>query len=101
MLRDDDLGAALIQRGEIASLSKALSAISASAGRSASRQERETNEIAERVGQRQDFGGHPAFRAPDGLALSPPFALCPWRWTLTMAASIMAYSMSCSSWHLI
>src|SRR5262245_48535711 len=60
-------------------------------------QENEADEIAERVGERQDFGGHAAFRTTDGLALSPPFAPCPWRCTLTMVASTMAYSMSGSS----
>src|SRR5260370_30095601 len=57
------------------------------------RQENEADEIAERVGQRQNFGGHAAFGTADGLALRPPFAPCPWRWTLTMVASTMAYSM--------
>src|ERR1700752_1212801 len=60
-------------------------------------QQHETHEIAERVGEGQDFGGHAAFRTADRLALSPPFAPCPWRWTLTMVASTMAYSMSGSS----
>ena len=62
-----------------------------------SRQQDEAHEIAERIGEGQDFGGHAAFRTADGLALSPPFAPCPWRWTLTMVASTMAYSMSGSS----
>ena len=57
----------------------------------------EADEIAERIGEGQDFGGHAAFGAADGLALGPPFAPCPWRWTLTMVASTMAYSMSGSS----
>src|SRR5215217_4571096 len=60
-------------------------------------QEHEAHEVAERVGERQDLGGQAAFGAADGLALSPPFAPCPWRWTLTMVASTMAYSMSGSS----
>src|SRR5436305_3285165 len=47
-----------------------------------SRQKHEAHEIAERIGERQDFGGHAAFRTADRLALSPPFAPCPWRWTL-------------------
>src|SRR3982751_6019288 len=61
------------------------------------RQKHEAHEIAERVGERQDFGGQAAFGATDGLAVRPPFAPCPWRWTLTMVASTMAYSMSGSS----
>ncbi len=44
-------------------------------------QENEADEIAERVGQRQNFGRHAAFGTADGLALRPPFAPCPWRWT--------------------
>src|ERR1700732_3221998 len=60
-------------------------------------QENEADEIAERVGQSQNFGRHAAFGTADGLALSPPFAPCPWRWTLTMVASTMAYSMSGAS----
>ena len=62
-----------------------------------SRQQDESDEIAERIGERQDFGGHAAFGLAYGLALSPPFAPCPWRWTLTMVASTIAYSMSGSS----
>src|SRR5260370_466872 len=57
-------------------------------------QETEADEIAKCVGQRQNFGRHAAFGTADGLALSPPFAPCPWRWTLTIVASTMAYSMS-------
>ena len=93
----------------MALLSKALSAISAPKAnpvderRHADRvealsgQKHEAHEIAERIGEGQDFGGHAALGAADGLALSPPFAPCPWRWTLTMVASTMAYSMSGSS----
>src|SRR3546814_3183982 len=43
------------------------------------------------------LGRHAALGAADGLAPSPPFAPWPWRWTLTMVASTMAYSMSGSS----
>ena len=35
-----------------------------------------------------------ALGATYGLALSPPLAPCPWRRTLTIVASTMAYSMS-------
>src|ERR1700734_2368045 len=59
--------------------------------------ENEAYEIAQCVGQREDLGGHAALGAAYGLALSPPFAPCPWRWTLTMVASSMVYSMSGSS----
>src|SRR4051794_16559765 len=61
------------------------------------RQKHEAHEIAERVGECQDFGGQAAFGTANGLARSPPFAPCPWRWTFTMVASTMAYSMSGSS----
>src|SRR5882757_9972058 len=61
------------------------------------REKHEAHQIAERVGERQDFGGHAAFRTTDRLILGPPFAPCPWRWTLTMVASTMAYSISGSS----
>src|SRR5215210_3071038 len=60
-------------------------------------QENEAHEIAKPVGEGEDFGRHAALGAADGLALSPPFAPCPWRWTLTIVASTMAYSMSGSS----
>src|SRR6516165_3203298 len=59
-----------------------------------SRQKHEAHEIAERISERQDFGGHAAFRAADRLVFGSPFAPRPWRWTLTMVASTMAYSMS-------
>src|SRR5713101_3506659 len=62
-----------------------------------SRQQDESDEIAERIGEGQDLGRHAALGLAYGLALSPPFAPCPWRWTLTMVASTMAYSMSGSS----
>src|SRR3546814_16458852 len=60
-------------------------------------QQDEAHEIAESIGERQDLGRHAALGAADGLAPSPPFAPWPWRWTLTMVASTMAYSMSGSS----
>src|SRR6266568_2431354 len=59
-----------------------------------SRQQHESDEIAQGIGEGQDFGRHAALGLADGLALSPPFAPCPWRWTLTMVASTIAYSMS-------
>src|SRR3982751_3314438 len=61
------------------------------------RQKHEAHEVAERVGERHDLGRQAAFGAADGLALRPPFAPCPWRWTLTIVASTRAYSMSGSS----
>jgi len=58
------------------------------------RQQHEAHQIAECIDQGHDLGGQAAFRAADGLALCPPFAPWPWRWTLTMVPSTMAYSMS-------
>ena len=57
-------------------------------------QKAEIGNVSKRVRQRQNLGRHPATRLADGLALSPPFAPCPARWTLTMEPSIMAYSKS-------
>src|SRR5215211_9094387 len=109
MLGDHDLGAACIEIGD--------QGIAVESGIGAQRpegepvderrhahriealpgQEHEAHEVAERVGERQDLGGQAAFGAADGLARSPPFAPGPWRWTLTMVASTMAYSISGSS----
>ena len=47
--------------------------------------------------QGNDLRRHAAARAPYGLALSPPFAPWPERWTLTMEPSIIAYSKSASA----
>lgn len=57
-------------------------------------QEDETNQIAEGVGEGENFGRYAPLGAANGLALSPPFAPWPWRWTLTMVVSTMAYFMS-------
>src|SRR3954451_2033579 len=43
------------------------------------RHEDEPDEIAQRVRKCQDFGRQAASRLANGLALSPPFAPCPWR----------------------
>ena len=91
VLRDDNLGTAGIEIGddgiaveclvgdqtsEIDAFDQRLDAdrVEAMAG-----QELEAHKIAERVGQRQDLGGQATLGAADGLALSPPFAPCPWR----------------------
>ena len=58
------------------------------------RQQLEAHQVAERVGQGDDLRAPAAARAAYGLALSPPFAPCPWRWTLTMLPSIIANSRS-------
>ena len=44
-----------------------------------SRQQPKVGQVADRIGQSHDLGCYPSSRAPDGLALSPPFAPCPWR----------------------
>ena len=65
------------------------------------RQQDEADQIAEGVRERQNLARQAAlglaYGLAYGLALSPPFAPCPWRWTLTMVASTMAHSMSGSS----
>src|SRR5260370_15519282 len=109
MLRNHNLGAALVevgddvvaveglvgdQRAELDALDQRRHADGIEA---LSRQQHESDEIAQSVGEGQDFGRHAPLGAADGLALSPPFAPCPCRWTLTMVASTMAYSMSGSS----
>src|SRR6185312_7923818 len=109
MLGDDDLGAALVQLGNDAVAVEGLvgdqsveeeavdKRFDTDRIEALARQQDEADEVAEGIGKRQNFGRHAAFRATDGLALSPPFATWPWRWTLTMVASTMAYSMSGSS----
>src|SRR5882757_8135409 len=109
MLRNDDLGAAAVEIGNDGIAVEGLVGDEAIKGEAIDErsdahrietmagQENEANEIAECVGQRQNFGRHAAFGTTDGLALRPPFAPCPWRWTLTMVASTMAYSMSGAS----
>lgn len=42
-------------------------------------QKNEPDEIAQRIGERQNFGRQAAARLADSLALGPPFAPCPWR----------------------
>src|ERR1019366_6510055 len=42
------------------------------------------DQIAECIGQSEDFGRHTALGLADRLILGPPFAPCPWRWTLTI-----------------
>src|ERR1700685_1572570 len=106
MLGDDDLSAARVEIGDNGVAVERLVGDQRVEGQTLderrhphrvealSRQKHEAHQIAERVGERQDFGGHAAFRTADGLILGPPFAPCPWRWTLTIVASTMAYSMS-------
>ena len=109
MLGDDDVGAALVQIGDDGIAVEGLVGDQAAEGDSVDQrsdahrieavagQKHEANQIAERVGESEDLGRHAALGAADGLALRPPFAPWPWRWTLTMVASTMAYSISGSS----
>src|SRR4051794_3526982 len=109
MLRDHDLGAALVEVGNnliavkrlVGNQGAELKAIDQrrdpDSVEALSGQQHEANEIAQSVGEGQDLGRHAALGAADGLARSPPFAPCPWRCTLTMVASTMAYSISGSS----
>ena len=60
-------------------------------------EQHEAHEIAERVRKGKDLGAQAAFGAADGLALSPPFAPWPWRWTLMIVPSTIANSRSGSS----
>src|SRR5215213_2129254 len=109
MLRDNDLGAASVEIGDdviaveslVGDQGAELKAVDQRRhpGRvkALSRQQHKADEIAQSVGEGQDLGRHAALGSADGLARSPPFAPCPWRCTLTMVASTMAYSMSGSS----
>jgi hypothetical protein len=91
MLRDDDLRPAFVQvfddpvgieslvgdqAAEFDTLDQGRDAdgVEAVAG-----QQDKPHQIAERVGQREDFGGPATLRLPDGLILGPPFAPCAWR----------------------
>src|SRR3712207_9298283 len=101
MLGDHDLGAALVQvRDDLVAVERRVAdqrpkgepvdeRRHANRVEPLSRQKHKAHEIAERVSERQDLGGRAAFGTADGLARSPPFAPCPWRWTLTMVASTM------------
>ena len=88
MLGDDDLGAALVEIGDDGIAVESHVGDQAAERQpvdqwrytdrvvSMATQENEAHEIAEGIGQRQ---GHAALGAAYGLALSPPFAPCPWR----------------------
>src|SRR6266702_3214649 len=109
VLRNHDLGTALIEIGDDVVAVEGLvgdqraefdprdERRNADGIETLSRQQDESDKVAQGIGEGQDFGRHAALGFADGLALSPPFAPCPWRWTLTMVASTMAYSMSGSS----
>src|SRR5260370_7753736 len=106
MLRDHDLSAALVEVGDdvvavegiVSDQGGELEALDERGDPqrviALSWQQHESDEIAQGIGEGQDLGRHAALGLADGLALSPPFAPCPWRWTLTMVASTIAYSMS-------
>ena len=85
MLRDNDLGAALVEIGDDGIAVEGLVGDEALKGETIDErsnthsietmagQENEADEIAQCVGQRQNFGRHAAFGTADGLALRPPF----------------------------
>ena len=109
MLGDDDLRAARVQliedlidvEGLVGDQPSEFDALDqrrhAQGVEAVTRQQLEAHQVAERVGQGDDLRAPAAARAAYRLALSPPFAPCPWRWTLTMLPSIIAYSRSGST----
>jgi hypothetical protein len=108
-LRDADLGAALVQLLDdpvgVKRLvgDQALERDALDQGRHAdrvmalARQQDKAHQVAQGVRQRQDLGRQAAAGLADGLASGRPFAPWPWRWTRTIVASTIAYSMSGSS----
>src|ERR1700676_3447272 len=96
MLRNHDLGAALVEVGDDVVAVEGLvgdqgaerdpldQRRDADSIEALSRQQDESDEVAQGIGEGQDFGRHAALGLADGLA-----APCPWRWTLTMVASTM------------
>src|SRR5260370_15807072 len=109
VLRDHDLGTALIEIGDDVVAVEGLvgdqraefdprdERRNADGIEALSRQQDESDEVAQRIGEGEDFGRHGPLRLAVCLALVPPFAPCPWRWPSTIVASTMAYSMSGSS----
>ena len=91
MLRDDDLGLALVQvfddpvrikslvSNQAAELDVFDQGSDADGVKAMAREQDEPHQIAKRVGQREDLGGPAAFRLADGLIFGPPFAPCAWR----------------------
>jgi len=89
VLGDDDLGAACGEVGDDGVAVERLSAIGASkvspsisggtpiVSKRCPGSSTKRTRLPSGVGQCQDFGGHSAFRAADGLVLRPPFAPCP------------------------
>ena len=61
------------------------------------RQQREADQIAERIDDRCDFRRRAATRFANGLFLSPPFAPVACWWTRMCVASMSTYSKSGSS----
>jgi hypothetical protein len=91
MLGDDDLRAALVElldnpvgiEGLVGDQPAELDVLNqrreADRVEALARKELKADEVAERVGEREDFRRPAALRLADGLALSPPFAPWPWR----------------------
>lgn len=90
-LRDDDLCTALVELGDdpigveglVGDQAAELCALDqrCDADRvvSLAGEKNEPYEVTQRIGQRQDFGRQAPTRLANSLALSPPFAPCPWR----------------------
>lgn len=91
MLGDNDLGAALVEIfddgvaveslvGDQSAKGQAIDQrLDANGVEAVTGQKREPHEIAQGIGEGQDFGAQTALGAADRLALGPPFAPCPWR----------------------
>ena len=88
MLLNHDLGAALVELGDDVVAVKGLvgdqcgeldprdERWDANRIKALSRQQHKADEVAQRVGEGQDFGRHAAFGAANGLALGPPHMAC-------------------------
>jgi hypothetical protein len=91
MLGDDHLGAALVELGHKRVAVEGRVGDQPTKGNvfdewcdpdavvTVARQQLEAQQIAKGVREGEDLGGQAALGAADGLALSPPFAPCPWR----------------------
>jgi hypothetical protein len=91
MLRDDDLRPAFVQvfddpvgieslvGDQAAEFDTLYQGRHADGVEAVAGQQNKPHQIAERVGQREDFGGPATLRLADGLILGPPFAPCAWR----------------------
>ena len=91
MLRDDDLGSALVEvfddpvgiKGLVGDQAAEFDILDqgcdADGDEAVAGQQDKPHQVPECVGQREDFGGPTPLRFTDGLILGPPFAPCAWR----------------------